>query len=130
MSFVSRYRAGEWVEIKSKEEILATLDQQGAKDGLPFMPEMLKFCGQRIQVFASAHKTCDTVNHTAAHARRRAPRRDALRRRGSRRLSGAMPVLLEGRMAASGARRRGGCAGFAARTGGRCGARQIREHRA
>jgi hypothetical protein len=64
MSFPSRYRAGEWVEVKSKEEILATLDSQGMIDGLPFMPEMLRFCGQRIRVFASAHKTCDTVNHT------------------------------------------------------------------
>lgn len=64
MSFLSRYRAGEWVEVKSKEEILATLDAQGSLEGMPFMPEMLRHCGQRIRVAKSAHKTCDTVNQT------------------------------------------------------------------
>jgi hypothetical protein len=28
---------------------------------MPFMPEMFAFCGQRLQVYKSAHKTCDTV---------------------------------------------------------------------
>lgn len=54
-------RAGEWVEIRSVEEILATLDADGRLDGLPFMPEMLRFCGQRVQIEKSAHKTCDTI---------------------------------------------------------------------
>jgi hypothetical protein len=79
VSFVSRYRAGRWVEIKSREEILATLDEHGEIDGLPFMPEMLKFCGKRIQVFASAHKTCDTVNHTGGRRMRGAVHLDELR---------------------------------------------------
>lgn len=39
-------------------EILATLDDDGGLDALPFMPEMLPYCGQRFQVFRSAHKTC------------------------------------------------------------------------
>ena len=56
-----RLRAGEWVEIRSKSEILATLDEQGRVDGLPFMPEMLAFCGQRVRVYKVAHKTCDTI---------------------------------------------------------------------
>jgi hypothetical protein len=54
-------RAGEWVEVRSKYEILSTLDQQGQFDGLPFMPEMFAFCGSRLQVYKRAHKTCDTV---------------------------------------------------------------------
>jgi len=54
-------RAGEWVEIRSAAEILAKLDADGRLDGLPFMPEMLAFCGQRVQVVKSAHKTCDTI---------------------------------------------------------------------
>jgi hypothetical protein len=54
-------RAGEWVEIRSEAEILATLDEQGQLDGLPFMPEMLQFCGQRVRVHKVAHKTCDTI---------------------------------------------------------------------
>jgi hypothetical protein len=55
-------RAGEWVEVRSKEEILATLDKKGRQDELPFMPQMFAYCGQRSRVFKRAHKTCDTVN--------------------------------------------------------------------
>jgi hypothetical protein len=53
--------AGDWVEVRSKEEILATLDANGRLEGLPFMPQMFKWCGQRFQVNKRAHKTCDTV---------------------------------------------------------------------
>ncbi|MGO8756754.1 MAG: hypothetical protein ACLQG3_01390 [Terracidiphilus sp.] len=45
--------------MKSKEEILATLDENGRLENMPFMPEMFQYCGQRLQVFKSAHKTCD-----------------------------------------------------------------------
>jgi hypothetical protein len=57
----SRFRAGDLVEVLSREEILATLDSSGQLDGMPFMPEMLTFCGKTMRVFKSAHKTCDTV---------------------------------------------------------------------
>src|SRR5689334_21416402 len=56
------YRVGDWVEVRSAAEILATLDQEARLDGLPFMPEMLQFCGKRFRVGASAHKTCDTIS--------------------------------------------------------------------
>jgi hypothetical protein len=55
-------RVDDWVEIRSKDEILATLDRDGRLDGLPFMPPMFKYCGQRFRIFKSAHKTCDTVS--------------------------------------------------------------------
>ena len=55
----ARLRVGEWVEVLSKEEILATLDHQGQLDGLPFMPEMFVHCGRRLSVSKRAHKTCD-----------------------------------------------------------------------
>ena len=55
------FRAGDWVEVKSAEEILATLDDRGRLDALPFMPEMLPYCGKRFRVFKSAHKSCDTI---------------------------------------------------------------------
>jgi hypothetical protein len=64
-------RAGDIVEVKSKEEILATLDESGRLDHMPFMPEMLAYCGQRFEVAAIAHKTCDTIN---ASGGRRLPR--------------------------------------------------------
>ncbi len=55
---------GECVEIRSKEEILKTLDQSGQLDGLPFMPEMFQHCGKRFIVYKRAHKTCDTATLT------------------------------------------------------------------
>ena len=54
-------KVGQWVEVRTKEEILKTLDSDGRLDGMPFMPEMFKFCGRRLRVHKSAHKTCDTV---------------------------------------------------------------------
>jgi len=57
----AKLRPGDLVEVRTKAEILATLDEQGRLDGLPFMPEMFAFCGKRFQVFKRAHKTCDTV---------------------------------------------------------------------
>src|SRR5262245_18835075 len=54
-------KAGELVEVKSKEEILATLDSEGCLEGLPFMPEMFRYCGSRLQVYKRAHKGFDTV---------------------------------------------------------------------
>lgn len=54
-----RLRAGEWVQVRTKEEILATLDADGRLDGLPFMPEMLRYCGMTMQVGKRAHKSCD-----------------------------------------------------------------------
>jgi hypothetical protein len=69
---LSRYRAGDLVEVGSKDEILATLDEQGCVDGLPFMPEMFRFCGKHFHVRAVAHKTCDTARKTRKNRRLRA----------------------------------------------------------
>jgi hypothetical protein len=55
-------RAGDVVEVRSEEEILRTLDADGKLDGLPFMPEMLGFCGRQYRVSGRAHKACDTIN--------------------------------------------------------------------
>lgn len=57
-------RVGEVVVVRSESEILATLDQSGACDGLLMMPEMLKYCGQQFTVYKRADKTCDTVETT------------------------------------------------------------------
>src|SRR6188474_3100155 len=56
-----RLGVDDWVEVKSKDEILRTLDENGRLDGMPFMPEMFAFCGRRLRVNKRAHKTCDTV---------------------------------------------------------------------
>jgi len=55
------WQAGDWVEVRSREEILRTLDGNARLEGLPFMPQMLQYCGQRFQVYKRAHKTCDAV---------------------------------------------------------------------
>jgi hypothetical protein len=59
-----KINAGDWVEVRSKEEILKSLDQKGQLDGMPFMPQMFQYCGRRLQIYKRAHKTCDTVNLT------------------------------------------------------------------
>ncbi len=51
-------RKGDLVEVCSAAEILATLGSDGTLDGLPFMPEMLAFCGKTFQVARRAEKTC------------------------------------------------------------------------
>lgn len=55
-------RVGDIVEVRPDSEICETLDDNGALGGLPFMPEMLRFCGQRLRVFKRADKTCDTID--------------------------------------------------------------------
>lgn len=57
-------RAGDWVVVRSKEEILATLDEKACFDGLPLQPEMLQFSGHRMRVAKVAHKTCDNIKKT------------------------------------------------------------------
>ncbi len=49
---------GVLVEVRSAEEIQATLDADGRLDGVPFMPEMIRFCGVRMRVYRRAEKTC------------------------------------------------------------------------
>jgi hypothetical protein len=61
---VADLRVGQVVEVRSAAEILATLDHNGELDCLPFMPEMLQFCGKRLTVHKVAHKLCDTISAT------------------------------------------------------------------
>lgn len=55
-------RPGEWVEIRSLEEILRTLRSDGTLDGVPFMPEMAAYCGQRARVFRRVDKLNDWIH--------------------------------------------------------------------
>jgi hypothetical protein len=63
------YHRGDQVRVRGAEEILATLDQDGTIDGMPFMPEMLQYAGKQLPVSASAHKTCDAINLTGTSRR-------------------------------------------------------------
>jgi hypothetical protein len=49
---------GDRVQIRSFEEIAATLDSNGCLDRLPFMPEMKPLCGKRFVVRHRLAKTC------------------------------------------------------------------------
>src|SRR5436309_2501041 len=74
-------RVGELVEVRGAEEILATLDERGELENLPFMPEMLAYCGKRLTVHKVAHKVCDTItrgglfNRGQSRSKRLLPRR-------------------------------------------------------
>jgi hypothetical protein len=81
--FSGQLRAGDWAEVRPREEILATLDSAGKIDGLPFMPEMLAYCGRRFRVAAVAHKTCDPAHKTGGRRMRDAVHLEGLRCDGS-----------------------------------------------
>ncbi len=49
---------GDLVEVRAAAEILATLDAKGTIENLPFMPEMLAYCGRQFRVSRRAFKTC------------------------------------------------------------------------
>jgi len=51
-------KPGELVEVRSAAEVLSSLDGEGKFEGLPFMPEMLAFCGRRLRVSKRADDTC------------------------------------------------------------------------
>lgn len=53
--------AGELVEIRSRAEILATLDSRGELDSLPFMPEMEHLCGRQARVHRRVNKIFDWI---------------------------------------------------------------------
>jgi hypothetical protein len=76
-------RAGEFVRVRPKAEILATLDGDGALDGLPFMPEMAAWCGRTYRVASRADKTCDTVLFSGQRRMRDAVHLEGLRCDGS-----------------------------------------------
>jgi hypothetical protein len=59
-------KSGDLVEVRSAGEILATLDEAGALEALPFMPEMLPWLGRRFVVDKRADKICDTIAQTGS----------------------------------------------------------------
>src|SRR5215510_2383055 len=82
MTSDSKLRCGDLVQIRSKEEILRTLDTNGQLEKLPFMPEMFEFCGKQFRVFKRAHKTCDPPNGVGGRRMARAVHLEGLRCNG------------------------------------------------
>ncbi|MEJ3747180.1 hypothetical protein WEI85_28340 [Actinomycetes bacterium KLBMP 9797] len=50
---------GEWVQVKSAEEIGLTLDETGRNRGMKFSPEMVPACGQVFQVKGRVNRIID-----------------------------------------------------------------------
>jgi hypothetical protein len=76
-------RRGDVVEVRSPAEILATLDDKGALEGLPFTPEMVPFCGRRFTVERRADRICDTIAYSGTRRLRDTVLLDDLRCDGS-----------------------------------------------
>jgi hypothetical protein len=70
---------GDWVVVRSANEILSTLDDKGTLDGLPFMPEMVSWCGKSFRVQRRIDKTC-----VDGHPVRRFPANDVVVLEGPR----------------------------------------------
>jgi hypothetical protein len=76
-------KVGELVEVRSPAEILATLDERGRLDALPFMPEMLQFAGKQLRVSKRAFKTCDQVKNSGMYRMERTVHLEGVRCDGS-----------------------------------------------
>jgi hypothetical protein len=76
-------KIGELVEVRSPSEILATLDERGRLDALPFMPEMLQFAGRQLRVSKRAFKTCDQVKNSGMFRMERTVHLEGVRCDGS-----------------------------------------------
>lgn len=51
-------RPGDLVEVRAPAEIARTLDSSGALEQLPFMREMVEYCGKRFRVLRRVVKVC------------------------------------------------------------------------
>ena len=61
----SELKAGDWVLIRSADEIEATLSEDGSTDGLSFMPEMAACCGKRFRIGRAGTTVCiNSVSYT------------------------------------------------------------------
>ena len=63
-------RPGDVVEVRPVTEILATLDKDGALNGMPFMPEMIAHIGRRYTVTWRVDKICNTVDKSGSRRMR------------------------------------------------------------
>lgn len=52
------FHTGQTVWVRGLKDILQTLDGDGKLDGLPFMPEMVPYCGRSFRVSHLPNRTC------------------------------------------------------------------------
>lgn len=58
MKSAPSYRVGQTVWVLGLKDILKTLDNDGKLDGLPFMPEMIPYCGHPFRISTLPNRTC------------------------------------------------------------------------
>jgi hypothetical protein len=56
-------KQGDWVRIKSKEEILKTVDENNKLEGCVVMPEMWQYCGTETRVVKRVEYFLDEANY-------------------------------------------------------------------
>lgn len=56
-----RFEKGDVVEVLPWQELIRTLDDKGTLEGLPFMPEMLAYCGKTLTVTKRLERTCEEL---------------------------------------------------------------------
>jgi hypothetical protein len=56
-----RFKKGDVVDVLPWDELIHTLDASGTVDGLPFMPEMLRYCGKRLMITKRLERTCEDI---------------------------------------------------------------------
>lgn len=59
-------RPGDLVEVRTPQEISATLDANGTVDQVPFMREMVQFCGKRFRVSQKVVIVCSSGTKTGS----------------------------------------------------------------
>lgn len=57
-----RFQPGDVVQVLPWHELIQTLDQRGELDGLPFMPEMMNYCGRQFTVTRRLERTCEDIS--------------------------------------------------------------------
>jgi hypothetical protein len=56
-----RFEPGDVVRVLPWHELIHALDKRGDREGLPFMPEMVKYCGRQFRVTKRLERTCEDI---------------------------------------------------------------------
>jgi hypothetical protein len=60
--------AGSWARVRPAAQIRRTLDWRGKRDGLMFMPEMERWCEERLRIVRRVQRVWECESHTAPRA--------------------------------------------------------------
>jgi hypothetical protein len=66
---ISSLQAGDWVRVRSPEEIQATLNPWKELKGCAFLPYMMEYCGTKQRVLQPVHRFLDERDYKVKKAR-------------------------------------------------------------